>query len=79
MLSFLNSLFILPLNIESGDLYTCGESGDGKLGLGEDVKADTPTKVDLPEKAKWVACGGSHTAVITGYQCYIVNLSWIYM
>ncbi|KAK3082491.1 hypothetical protein FSP39_012686 [Pinctada imbricata] len=50
---------------DQGEVFTFGESDGGKLGLGdESVKAQEPIKVDLPEKAKEVACGGSHTVVL---------------
>lgn len=52
---------------ESGELYTFGESDGGKLGLGDaDIKAFVPTKVELPEKAKQVSCGNTHTVVLLG-------------
>ena len=48
-------------------MFTFGESEGGKLGLGDDhEEANEPRKVDIPEKAKSVACGGSHTVVLTG-------------
>lgn len=48
-------------------MFTFGEGDGGKLGLGEDTgRAVTPKKVNIPEKAKSVACGGSHTVVLTG-------------
>jgi X-linked retinitis pigmentosa GTPase regulator len=60
------SFYILCI-IESGDLYTFGESEGGKLGLGDDPdETDTPQKVDIPEKVISVACGGSHTLAVTG-------------
>ena len=50
-------------------MYTFGESDGGKLGLGDvDIKAFTPTKVDIPEKVIRVACGNSHTVVLLGNQ-----------
>ncbi|XP_067675133.1 X-linked retinitis pigmentosa GTPase regulator-like isoform X2 [Haliotis asinina] len=52
---------------ESGDLYTFGETENGKLGLGDNpAEYATPQHVSsITEKVKWVACGGSHTVVLT--------------
>lgn len=63
-------MFLLP---ENGDLYTFGETENGKLGLGDNpAEYATPQHVSsITEKVKWVACGGSHTAVLTGL------LSWL--
>lgn len=50
-----------------GEVFTFGEGDGGKLGQGTDYgKAVAPKKVNIPEKAKSVACGGSHTVVLTG-------------
>ncbi|XP_059096625.1 X-linked retinitis pigmentosa GTPase regulator-like [Tigriopus californicus] len=54
-----------------GFLYVFGDGDDGKLGQGsqgadsESFSCDEPSKVNLPEKAVMVACGGSHTVVLT--------------
>lgn len=49
-----------------GEVFTFGEGDGGKLGQGTDYgKAVAPKKVNIPEKAKSVACGGSHTVVLT--------------
>ncbi|XP_046333895.2 X-linked retinitis pigmentosa GTPase regulator-like isoform X3 [Haliotis rufescens] len=52
---------------ENGYLYTFGETENGKLGLGDSpAEYATPQHVSsITEKVKWVACGGSHTAVLT--------------
>jgi len=59
-------------------LYTFGEADGGKLGLGDDPdEVDTPQKVDLPEPATAVACGGSHTVVVTGTRFHIRSSSFL--
>ena len=53
---------------EDGDLYTFGETEDGKLGQGAEPADNTvPTKVDgIEGKVVQVSCGSKHTAVVTG-------------
>jgi X-linked retinitis pigmentosa GTPase regulator len=59
---------VLCIIAENGDLYTFGETEDGKLGLGHDPdEHTTPQKVHgILGKVVHVACGGKHTVVVTG-------------
>lgn len=50
----------------SGKLYTFGEEEGGKLGHGNGVMTSEPLQVDIPARVVWVACGGKHTAAVTG-------------
>ncbi|XP_071505930.1 X-linked retinitis pigmentosa GTPase regulator-like, partial [Diadema antillarum] len=57
---------------ESGHLYTFGDGASGQLGLGPDaLQTSLPMLVTRLEwtKCRWVACGESHTAVITAKGC----------
>ena len=57
---------------ESGLVYVCGESENGKLGI--DVSFSTqvaPKQMQLPSPAVHVACGGHHTVILAG----ITNLN----
>ena len=49
-------------------MYTFGESDDGRLGLGDDVKDNfSPQLVTgISEKIVSVACGSSHTVAVSG-------------
>ncbi|XP_076643325.1 uncharacterized protein LOC143353702 [Halictus rubicundus] len=50
---------------ESGLVYVCGESENGKLGI--DVKFSTqivPKQMQLPSPAVHVTCGGHHTIIL---------------
>jgi alpha-tubulin suppressor-like RCC1 family protein len=66
---------------ESGELYTFGETDDGKLGLGEDISdSTTPQHVmAVTDRVKSVACGGSHTVVLTGQPLEIMLGDFIKM
>ncbi|XP_075588697.1 uncharacterized protein LOC142597648 [Dermatophagoides farinae] len=46
-----HSLFLF----ENGQLWGCGSNSDGELGLGDDIKRSTPTKIPI-ENVKKIAC-----------------------
>ena len=49
-----------------GHVYTWGYGHDGQLGHGAKTHLGTPKQIeDFPHKAKKVACGGGHTAILT--------------
>ena len=53
----------------SGDLYTFGESGNGRLGLYPEQLTNhrEPQRVQtIPEQVIQVSCGGEHTVVLAG-------------
>ncbi|XP_032889000.1 X-linked retinitis pigmentosa GTPase regulator isoform X2 [Amblyraja radiata] len=56
-----------------GELYTFGESDNGKLGLplGETINNRIPQPVNnISGKVKQVACGGGHTLILTEQDVY---------
>lgn len=58
---------VLLLNLESGNVYSCGSNSEGQLGLGEGVKnSPSLTEIPLGKEAKYIACGYYHTVIITG-------------
>ena len=63
---------------ENGELYTFGESDDGKLGLGDDTdESNTPQHVmSITDRVKAVSCGGSHTVALTGNQTRLHTSAW---
>ena len=55
-------------NLESGKVYTFGETEDGKLGQGDEpAEPKLPQEVeDIEGSVTWVACGGTQTLAVTG-------------
>ncbi|XP_058403468.1 E3 ISG15--protein ligase HERC5-like isoform X2 [Diceros bicornis minor] len=51
----------------SGNVYSWGRNGFGQLGLGHTNNQDSPSLVEAlaSQKVEFLACGGSHTAVLT--------------
>lgn len=50
----------------SGEVFTWGYGHDGQLGHGAKTHLSSPKKIEgIKERAKKVACGGGHTAVLT--------------
>lgn len=52
--------------IVDGSLWVCGSNSGGELGLGDDVRRDVFTRVDLSERVRQVSVGDYHTALVTG-------------
>ncbi|KAK7494796.1 hypothetical protein BaRGS_00013923, partial [Batillaria attramentaria] len=52
---------------ENGELYTFGETEEGQLGLGDDTEEPKIPQqvVAISDKVKAVACGSTHTVVLT--------------
>ncbi|XP_057584375.1 E3 ISG15--protein ligase HERC5 isoform X2 [Hippopotamus amphibius kiboko] len=51
----------------SGNVYSWGRNDCGQLGLGHTDNKDSPSCVEVPDnqKVEFLACGGSHTALLT--------------
>ena len=58
-----------------GDVFTFGESGDGRLGLSADqlVNHRQPQRVDSLNGVLQVACGSTHTLALTGEHSTCTN------
>ena len=51
---------------EEGNVYSWGINSDGQLGHGHRSDIKTPKKIDLGFKAVDIACGDSHSLVLSG-------------
>lgn len=61
------NVIILLLITESGTVYTFGEGASGQLGHGTHcLQISTPRKLDVKFKVSSIACGESHTSIISG-------------
>jgi alpha-tubulin suppressor-like RCC1 family protein len=61
-------VYLALCSIESGELYTFGEGKFGRLGHNSERNQLTPRLVEalIGKSVKQVACGGFHTACVTG-------------
>lgn len=53
--------------VDSGEVYVWGYNGNGQLGLGSSGNQPTPCRVAALQgiHVQWVACGYTHTLVLT--------------
>lgn len=57
--------FSLALS-QSGEVYSWGINSDGQLGHGHKSDIKIPKKLDFAYKIKDIACGDSHSVMLTG-------------
>ena len=60
---------------EDGDVYSWGINSDGQLGHGHRSDIKTPKKIYLGFKAVDIACGDSHSVVLSGIKFIIYTKS----
>lgn len=69
---WLNKLWGIWYVSDNGDVFTFGESADGRLGLSVHQLANhsEPQRVESLQGVLQVACGGKHTLALTGVEIY---------